>query len=243
MHVYRYSEKMQEQLGSKIKPEPWLHCTYSVDAGNKAGKYVIFIWDSRQVVEEGKLARTKLFTKSYNGRFSQYHFDFTGQPARDNGKPLQGAKFDWKFDEDDAVPQMKISAVRQFGPNVIRLIYRKRRNSDSVYTTDPGVSWDIACDINGHVVVFKTEPQRFSMISMPSVQCNLVEVDGERHKLCKGEPFSFSDVKIKPVGRIQHFVGQKYQVEDFSKKFIGAFVNMMNKEPEMFTATFKNAIK
>lgn len=243
MHVYRYSKGLQQQLGSKTKPEPWLHCTYQINADKKGGQYVIFVWDSRQVVEEGELSQSQLFEQFKYGRYSEYHTVFKGKPAVDNGQPLKGAKFKWQLVNDGGLPKLEIKGIKMTG-------------TQYVYTLEPGGGWDITCNINDHVVVFQCGSSRFGLVGRKKpgfVQCGQAVVDekfhfhrlfkeGTRRHGVSGWPL-WCDVKCTPVGKPDEDKGQKYKVADFSKDMIANFVKLMTKEPAIFSAAFKNAIK
>jgi hypothetical protein len=65
MAIFKYTEEIQKQIGSKTKPEPWLHIAFSkyVNSGsnriggryrNTAYAFAIYVWDSRNVLESGK---------------------------------------------------------------------------------------------------------------------------------------------------------------------------------------------
>lgn len=74
MKILRYTEAIQKQIGSKTKPEPWMHI------GIQSGKYAIWIWDTRQIVGTGK----------FSGDISKLQ----GTAAKDNHKPLVGEHAD-----------------------------------------------------------------------------------------------------------------------------------------------------
>lgn len=77
MTILRYTPEVQKQLGSKTKPEPWLHVCMQNDM------YAIYVWDTRQILESGK-----------------YRFPATGPIANDNRMPLVGQDSD-KFVFED----------------------------------------------------------------------------------------------------------------------------------------------
>ena len=241
MHVYRYSEELQKQLGSKTKPEPWLHATYAINPDKKGGKYVIFVWDTRQVVEEGKLSRAQLFDK-YGNRYSTSHFVLRGRPARDNGQPLKGAKSEWTFDETDAPLILNIKKVKQTGKQY-------------VYDTDSRGIWDFAMQINGHNVVVTMGAPRFGVVDRTGGKSHMqylsCEVDGEGVDMFKlgtgiggfhGSTMSVSIPAPAPVGKSQHFVGQRYKMPNFSKEVVAEMQRMAANSPELFSAAFKRAI-
>lgn len=84
MQILRYTEAVQKQLGSKTKPEPWLHCAIYRTLFKRLGctqssfHYAIYVWDTRNVVEHG-IAHLKVSVKFIKG-----------QPAIDNHQPLVG---------------------------------------------------------------------------------------------------------------------------------------------------------
>lgn len=56
--VYRYSDELQHCLHSKIKAEPWLHIYLGPRNEGKGRNFVyycIFVWDTRQVLDSGKV--------------------------------------------------------------------------------------------------------------------------------------------------------------------------------------------
>lgn len=238
MHVYKYTEGLQKQLGSKTKPEPWLHCTYSINDDKKGGKYVIFIWDTRQVVEEGELKREQLFTEIGKGRYLKTHVEFKGRPARDNGQPLKGAKNKWQFEKDVAVPQLKIKGIKQRGPV-------------NFYESDDSGEWDVECNINGHRVIFECYARSFWSDTSVDIECAKAMVDGEKYQILKpganieynGRGVFSCDVKISSTGKSNGERGQKYKIGNFANDIIAKFANLMNKKPELISNTFKNAIR
>jgi hypothetical protein len=48
MDILKYSDSLQQLIGAKTKPEPWLHCLVN------DGHFVIYVWDTRKVIENGK---------------------------------------------------------------------------------------------------------------------------------------------------------------------------------------------
>lgn len=98
MKIFRYTTKLAKLLGTKTKPEPWLHIAILDERDKTVGYtggitgydngrlpttrqeygklyYVIYVWDTRHTVEAG--------TSSYTGKL-------TGSIAKDNRKPLIG---------------------------------------------------------------------------------------------------------------------------------------------------------
>jgi hypothetical protein len=55
--ILRYNEEIQKTIGSKTKPEPWMHIAIIKQIRDN-GKfdlslfYAIYVWDTRQVIEE-----------------------------------------------------------------------------------------------------------------------------------------------------------------------------------------------
>lgn len=70
MKILRYTDAVQRQVGCKTKPEPWLHI------GLSGNSFAIWVWDTRQVVEDGLTGMTMLD-------------NVTGQPATDNHVALK----------------------------------------------------------------------------------------------------------------------------------------------------------
>lgn len=93
MKILRYTEDVQKQISSKVKPEPWLHI------GIADGQYAIWVWDTRQIVGTGKCSP----------------YDVVGTPAKDNRKPLSGQNAEnFSFER-----QRKQRASRPASPNDI----------------------------------------------------------------------------------------------------------------------------
>lgn len=77
--IARYTDAIQKAIGSKIKAEPWLHIAF-FDNG-ATNYYVIYVWDTRKVVYQGKTADDLLnIDLACNGM----------TPANDNHEPLNG---------------------------------------------------------------------------------------------------------------------------------------------------------
>jgi tRNA A37 threonylcarbamoyladenosine modification protein TsaB len=58
MKIFKYNADAKSTVDYmsgkvKTKPEPWLHIVYVTDAFNNKTYWAIYIWDTRQVVEEG----------------------------------------------------------------------------------------------------------------------------------------------------------------------------------------------
>lgn len=49
-----YTDKIQNVLNTKTKPEPWLHVVlqHQRDGEDSALAWAIYVWDTRQVIEE-----------------------------------------------------------------------------------------------------------------------------------------------------------------------------------------------
>jgi hypothetical protein len=73
--ILRYTEELQKFYRAKTKPEPWLHFVHV--SGQLGDRWAIYVWDTRQVIEEG----------------SDYRPVPQGvQKASDNHEMLKGAK-------------------------------------------------------------------------------------------------------------------------------------------------------
>ena len=59
MGIYRYTGQVQSAIGCKLKAEPWMHIAFfgvcNEDDKHKPVEYyyVIYIWDTRQILAEG----------------------------------------------------------------------------------------------------------------------------------------------------------------------------------------------
>lgn len=51
VNVYRYDERIQRQMSSKLEAKPWLHI-----AVNNFGDYAIYVWDTREIIETGMIS-------------------------------------------------------------------------------------------------------------------------------------------------------------------------------------------
>jgi len=72
-NIVRYNDKIRQIIGSKVKPEPWLHCAI-VD-----GCAIIYVWDTRQIVDAND-----------SGTLNEVVLVHASSPAKDNHKPLVG---------------------------------------------------------------------------------------------------------------------------------------------------------
>lgn len=62
--IFRYTARVQENLGEKLKAEPWMHiCFIKLKSGRVL--YGIYIWDTRQVLAEGETDEATLNDKVY----------------------------------------------------------------------------------------------------------------------------------------------------------------------------------
>lgn len=90
MKILRYTPEMQKQLVSKTKPEPWLHVAIIMPKDRGWAIYAIYVWDTRQVIEEGR-----------KPIWDAHVEHLVGTPAKDNHQPLQGLKtYDYLFKFD-----------------------------------------------------------------------------------------------------------------------------------------------
>lgn len=79
MKIFRYTADFQKEAGLKFKAEPWMHI-----AVTDSNEYAIYVWDSRQVLETGKLSKLPA----------------QASIANDNKKPIVGKdaeKFELEF--------------------------------------------------------------------------------------------------------------------------------------------------
>jgi hypothetical protein len=84
--VYRYNKELQNIIGSKINPEPWMHLVVNTQgwymngvASHEKPMYAIYIWDTRQVLESGN------FDKNIINQLPRE------STAKDDRKPLIGS--------------------------------------------------------------------------------------------------------------------------------------------------------
>jgi hypothetical protein len=78
--IFRYTEAIQKLLGSKVKPEPWLHIAVkTLSKRNPMCGYVIYVWDTRKELASGKVS-DDVTIKCIK----------TGANARDNHKDIDG---------------------------------------------------------------------------------------------------------------------------------------------------------
>jgi hypothetical protein len=109
--ILRYTESVQKVLGTKTKPEPWLHVGLAMLDKPTA---VIFIWDTRQVLEETDVK------ESVKDELKN------SAPAVDNGNDLVGLK---NKDINDALFKVYIGAcIGRYG-GVYSVIIDKSRNN------------------------------------------------------------------------------------------------------------------
>lgn len=248
MRVYRYNQKFADFLKCKVKAEPWLHVAIQTNPAKtqqKTGIYVVYVWDTRKVVAEGKIPQANWYNQTIGPGRGDGQFDYLTF-ARDNGKPLDGAKYEWNFDNDDmSIAPLKITKIGLVNTHKPYL---------EVFSADSKGGWHVkvGATINGHGVIFDTEARRFGLLKdgAQMVQDATVVVDGKNHKLFAegqgnsgyyGSAISWHP-KCTPVGKPQHFVGQKYKVTTYAKDCIAAFVRAANDNPEMFSLAFKKAI-
>lgn len=52
--ILRYNEDLQKLIGCKTKPEPWMHIGFVGTDMSEDDYWAIWVWDTRQVLEEGK---------------------------------------------------------------------------------------------------------------------------------------------------------------------------------------------
>ena len=109
--VLRYTPEVQKALGSKTKPEPWLHVAVTSStlmgaAGFRRGSsansetlsitYAIYVWDTRKVVEQDMtsipLAKDGTRVDDANlKRLAELRKVAAANRANDNGALLDGA--------------------------------------------------------------------------------------------------------------------------------------------------------
>lgn len=250
MKVYKYSEKLKELLGCKTNPEPWMHIVIQGDEVTsnqklrqmKNGKYAIYVWDTREVLEEGKVKPEVLYNyySTKAGRGVSKHVmgeKILGQYARDNGQPLKGSKLGFNFDgidENDLKP-LKLSGLRL-------------HNAKFIYDVGTGANVSVACKVNGIDAVFYSVPQRFGYKDGADFVKFTTNTDSGRiTKTGTGSGGFYSNdtalhifnLARKPVGKSQHFVGQKYSLDFLPKEFADALLKLYNEHPELISSKFK----
>jgi hypothetical protein len=82
--IKRYNSYLQKIVKAKTKPEPWMHLLVVPvsSAGRLNFVWCIYIWDTRQVLEQGK------------GSISDYKYFKNAPDALDNREPLKGISND-----------------------------------------------------------------------------------------------------------------------------------------------------
>ena len=65
MKILRYDERVQQQLKSKTKPEPWLHIALA-DSNDRSYVFAIYIWDTREVIETGTTDNVTMYSLDGN---------------------------------------------------------------------------------------------------------------------------------------------------------------------------------
>jgi hypothetical protein len=80
MSIYRYNAHMQPILKSKVKAEPWMHIAFFRIHKLHKAYYVIYIWDTRKILDEGMVTESQYDACSEHGYY-----------ADDNHKWLQGS--------------------------------------------------------------------------------------------------------------------------------------------------------
>ena len=63
--IVRYNENVQIYCKAKTKPEPWMHCAMIEDG------YDIYVWDTREVIETGKLKSMPQVVKDASFTFAE----------------------------------------------------------------------------------------------------------------------------------------------------------------------------
>lgn len=61
--ILRYTANMQKLFKAKTKPESWLHIGFK-QTHRDGGYFVIFVWDTRQAIEEGKASAVDITTNA-----------------------------------------------------------------------------------------------------------------------------------------------------------------------------------
>lgn len=238
MAVLRYSESIQKQIGSKTKPEPWLHITTArTGKDGKQAWYAIFVWDTRQVVEEGKLDWKYKKNESYKIKPGEDGF-LNGRYAQDNGKPLVGAKHDFDFTNESEI------TVRQF--KISQLVAVTKHIYD---TYRAGIK--VSMKINGHFISLMLSPD--FTYTIQGVSCNDIIVDNKKYQLIRAgsDMHSFrayalsigqSDLTAVKTGKSQHFVGQTYSCKNLPKIVANDLISIVKGRPEDVSRGFLKAV-
>lgn len=238
--VFRYiDEKIQAMLKSKIKPEPWLHVNIMTHPKDKKKAwYTIYVWDTRQVVGEGIVPNVNPSKESImpgrgDGKYDWLRF------ASDNGKPLNGAKYNVEFDSSNEPMTMKITK-----PGVIS----GRTEITSVHNKG---EWQVGMTINGVPVSFTIESGRFGVVDMGMQATGDADVAGQHMYIYAngrdavgyyGKAISFKPTLIQSK-KAEHFIGYRYKMPKLAREFANALLKFANEHPETFTLKFKRAIK
>lgn len=80
MSIKRYTPAIQKAIGCNVAAEPWMHIVWLHKLGSKQYDYLIYIWDTRVVLGEGKCTQEQ-YDKATT--MSDY--------ARDMRVPLKGS--------------------------------------------------------------------------------------------------------------------------------------------------------
>lgn len=134
MDIVRYTPEIQALLKSKTKPEPWLHC------GIYDGNYVIWVWDTRDVVESGtsdaawsfKLPKSRQYANDnhvpLHGNVPSYMQKYSSMqywPAEAVAK-AEGIHFPSEAESEDQIGKWQFQGSTFFGNNAFFASHAKR---------------------------------------------------------------------------------------------------------------------
>lgn len=204
---------------------------------NKAW-YTIFVWDTREVIGEGIVpgvnpSKETISPGRYDCKFNWMKF------ASDNGKPLQGAKYDVTFDSSNEPMQLKITK-----PGLVA-------GRTEVTDVRPEGRWTVGMTINGVPVGFELESGRFGVVKMGIQTTGYANVAGQQMRMFAkghgtvgyyGTAISFQPTLIKSK-KAESFIGYRYKMPKLAQEWAAAFQEYASKHPEAFTISFKKAIK
>lgn len=123
--ILRFNEKVEERVGAKVKAEPWMHIAFMHSRGKDADKdkvqYVIYIWDTRQVLDEGICTRAQ-YDKAYLATVR----------ANDNKTPLKGS--DKQVELFNQLVQKKATEASMEADAGAYVIAQSKDTKESFYT-------------------------------------------------------------------------------------------------------------
>ena len=115
--ILRYNEHLKNKIGSKTKPEPWMHIVIIVNSVTGRGavktrkcSYAVYVWDTREIIETG----------SFDYKQPINYLEMYADKARDNHEPLVGSGSSTfnvsvfqKVSQTDSLKRSQDSAIRE----------------------------------------------------------------------------------------------------------------------------------